>query len=67
MDFQGTLFPALVAAVSLGGLWWHFWRARHGPIVGQDKVVAGLWAALLVFALARVLWLVANPGDPAPQ
>ena len=67
MDVQGIPFPSFVAAVSAAGLWWHFARARKGPITSQDKLMAAVWAALLVISVARVLWLVANPSEPATK
>jgi len=67
MDVHGIPFPSIVAAVSAAGLWWHFARARKGPVTSQDKLMAAVWAALLVIAAARIVWLVANPSGPAPQ
>lgn len=67
MDVKGMAFPAIVAAVSAAGLFWHFSRARKGPITGQDKAMGGAWAAMLVLAAARVLYLVANPPGDLPK
>ena len=67
MDPEGKAFPAMVAVVSAVGLWWHIFRAQHGRITRQDRLLGGAWAAMLVLAAARVLWLVANPPGAEPQ
>ena len=67
MDVHGIPFPSFVAAFSAAGLWWHFARAQKGPITRQDKVMAAIWAALLVISVARVVVLVANPHEPATK
>lgn len=67
MDPKGMAFPALVLAAAVVGLWWHFSRARKGPISRQDKLMAGTWAAITIIAAARVVVLLLPPDAPTPQ
>jgi uncharacterized membrane protein len=68
MDVTGVVLSAAVALVAGGLLFWHIQQVRKRPATGHDKLMAALWAALVVLALGRLLYLVANPepSEPAP-
>lgn len=73
MDVTGVVLAVVVAAVAGGLLFWHFQQVKRRPATGYDKMMGALWAALVVLALGRVMFLVAaggekpaEPATPAP-
>ena len=66
MDYRGVAFPSVVAVASVVGLWFHFAQAKKGTATLRDRAMGGLWAAMLVVAGARVLWIVSHPAEPGP-
>lgn len=68
MELDGIAVPVLLTVASMLGLWWHFVQARKGAATLRDRAMGGIWAAMLVLAAGRVLWLMSHPptGRPAP-
>lgn len=68
MDFTSLGFAIVAAVVASIGLWWHFLLAKRGIASTRDRILGGVWAALLVLSLGRILWLVAQgDGGAGPQ
>lgn len=66
MDVTGVVLAVVVAVVAGGLLFWHVQQVKQRPATGHDKMMAGLWAALIVLALGRVVFLVAAAGGEPP-
>lgn len=63
MDMNGMWLPVVVAVLSAGLLYWHVQEVRKRPATTHDKLMGAIWAAMLVFGLGRVIYLVAGGGE----
>lgn len=66
MQLDSLVAAALATIASIVGLWWHFKQARAGKATTRDRAMGGLWAAMLVLAGGRVLWLLTHPQETTP-
>ena len=67
MDVTGVALAVVVAVVAAGLLFWHIQQVKKRPATGHDKLMGGVWAALIVLALGRVIFLVAADAEKAPE
>lgn len=67
MDVTGVVLAVVVALVAGGLLYWHIQQVKRRPATGYDKMMGALWAALVVLALGRVMFLVAAGGGKAAE
>ena len=66
MDFASLTFAVIAAVVAAIGLAWHFTLAKKGRATGRDRLMGGVWAALLVLSLGRILWISGGGDAPKP-
>lgn len=66
MDFTSMSFAIIAAVISAIGVWWHVILAKRGIATMRDRVLGGVWAAVFVLAIGRVLWITANGAAPKP-
>lgn len=68
MDTTGVALAVGVAVLAAAILVWHLRQVRTRPATTHDRLMAAVWAAMIVLAAGRALWLVAggaNPSEPA--
>lgn len=58
LDSTGIALAVVVAVVAAGLLFWHIQQVKQRPATSYDKLVGGLWAAMIVLAVGRALSLV---------
>ena len=66
MDFSGIAFAAVATLVSAAALLWHFQQVKKRPATGHDRLMAAAWAALVVFAAGRLIFLIVAGDAPPP-
>jgi hypothetical protein len=65
MDLTSLGFAIVASVVAAIGLWWHFLLAKRGIAGPRDRILGGVWAAVLVLSLGRIAWILSH--DEAPQ
>lgn len=58
IDTAGVGFAAAVAVVAVALLAWHVRQVQLRPATTYDKVIGGVWAAIIVLAVVRVVSLL---------
>jgi len=58
MDTTGVALAVVVAIVAAGLLYWHIQQVKQRPATSYDKLVGGLWAAMIVLAVGRAISLM---------
>ncbi|MCE9638062.1 MAG: hypothetical protein K8T90_20365 [Planctomycetes bacterium] len=66
MDFTSMSFAIIAAVIAAIGLWWHVILAKRGIATTRDRMLGGVWAAVFVLALGRILWITSNGTAPKP-
>ncbi len=58
IDTTGVALAVIVAIVAAGLFFWHVQQVKQRPATGYDKLVGGLWAAVVVLAIGRAISLI---------
>ena len=66
LDFSGIAFAGIATLVAAGALFWHFQQVKKRPATRHDRLMAAMWAGVVVLAAGRLIFLIIAGDAPPP-